>query len=113
MITAGGAIFAAWPMVYATAFSGFYWAMLLVLLVLIFRPISFEYRAKVEEKHKKWIDLGLVISGLVPPLIFGVAFGNLFVGYGFTLDQFLRYLLPGRFLCPVESVLLCCAAWSA
>ena len=48
-ITAGGALFAAWPIVYATAFSGFYWALLLVLFALFFRPVGFEYRSKVED----------------------------------------------------------------
>ena len=46
-ITAGGAIFAAWPFVYATAFSGMYWALLLVLFALFFRPVGFEYRSKL------------------------------------------------------------------
>ncbi len=113
LITAGGAIFAAWPTVYATAFSGFYFAMLAVLLALIFRPIAFEYRAKVEEQHKKWCDIGLTISGLVPALIFGVAFGNLFQGYGFDMDQYLRtsfqegffdLLNPFAILCGVVSL---------
>ena len=53
LITAGGALFAAWPLVYATAFSGFYWAMLLVLFALFFRPVGFEYRSKIsgEKSH--------------------------------------------------------------
>jgi hypothetical protein len=46
-ITGGGAIFAAWPLVYATAFSGFYWAMLAVLWALFFRPVGFDYRSKI------------------------------------------------------------------
>ena len=46
-ITGGGAIFAAWPLIYATSFSGFYWAMLLVLFALFFRPVGFDYRSKV------------------------------------------------------------------
>ncbi|CAM3536540.1 cytochrome d ubiquinol oxidase subunit II [Parendozoicomonas haliclonae] len=112
-ITAGGAMFAAWPTVYATAFSGFYWAMLAVLLALILRPISFEYRAKVEGPQKKWCDLGLIISGFVPSLIFGVAFGNLFQGYGYDMDQYLRtsfqegfweLLNPFALLCGVVSL---------
>lgn len=55
-ITAGGALFAAWPLVYGTAFSGFYWAMLLVLFSLMGRPLAFEYRAKVSAKNKKFCD---------------------------------------------------------
>lgn len=49
-ITGGGAIFAAWPLIYATAFSGFYWAMLLVLFALFFRPVGFDYRSKIANK---------------------------------------------------------------
>ncbi len=48
-ITGGGAIFAAWPLVYATAFSGFYWAMLAVLWALFFRPVGFDYRSKIAQ----------------------------------------------------------------
>ncbi len=96
-ITAGGAIFAAWPIVYATAFSGFYWAMMLVLLALMLRPLAFEYRAKVDDAQKKWCDIALVISGLVPALIFGVAFGNLFQGYGFDMDNYLRTSFQANF----------------
>ena len=123
LVTAGGAIFAAWPTVYATAFSGFYWAMMLVLFALILRPVGFEYRAKVEEHNKKWCDLGLTISGLVPALIFGVAFGNLFQGYGFTLDNIMRsrfdsgffdLLNPFALLCGIVSlsmILMQGASW--
>ncbi len=49
LITAGGALFAAWPLVYAAAFSGFYLAMLLVLFALFFRPVGFDYRSKLEQ----------------------------------------------------------------
>ena len=112
LITAGGAIFAAWPMVYATAFSGFYWAMLLVLFALIFRPVSFEYRAKVEPHHQKLMDIALVISGVVPALLFGVAFGNLFLGYGFTLDQFLRSTFQENFFDLLHPFALLCGVVS-
>ena len=57
-ITAGGAIFAAWPLVYATAFSGFYWAMLVVLFALFFRPVGFDYRSKIADPRWR-SDLGL------------------------------------------------------
>ncbi len=86
-ITAGGAIFAAWPLVYATAFSGFYWAMLAVLWALFFRPVGFDYRSKIDNPtwRKTW-DWGLFVGGAVPPLIFGVAFGNLLQGVPFQFD---------------------------
>jgi len=97
-ITAGGALFAAWPMVYATAFSGFYWAMLLVLFALFFRPVGFEYRSKVEDRRWRstW-DWGLFVGGAVPALVFGVAFGNLLQGVPFHFDEFLRPYYTGSF----------------
>ncbi len=88
LITGGGAIFAAWPIVYATAFSGFYLAMFLVLVSLILRPVSFEFRNKFEGKKRAAWDYTLFLSGLVPPLVFGVAFGNLFLGTPFRIDEF-------------------------
>lgn len=71
-ITAGGAIFAAWPAVYAAAFSGFYWAMLLVLFALFFRPVGFDYRSKIEDPRWRtaW-DWGLFAGGAIPALVFG------------------------------------------
>lgn len=88
LITAGGAIFAAWPAVYATAFSGFYLAMFLVLVSLILRPVSIEYRNKFQGRKRLAWDYTLFLSGLIPPLVFGVAFGNLFLGVPFTIDSF-------------------------
>ncbi len=97
-ITAGGAMFAAWPFVYATAFSGFYWAMLLVLFALFFRPVGFEYRSKVADPRWRnaW-DWGLFVGGAVPALVFGVAFGNLLQGVPFELDGFMRPTYSGSF----------------
>lgn len=88
LITGGGAIFAAWPAVYATAFSGFYLAMFLTLVSLILRPVSFEFRNKFEGGKRVAWDYTLFMSGLVPPLVFGVAFGNLFLGVPFSIDEF-------------------------
>ena len=97
-ITGGGALFAAWPLVYATAFSGFYWAMLAVLWALFFRPVGFDYRSKIDNPawRKTW-DWGLFIGGAVPPLIFGVAFGNLFQGVPFSFDDHLVSTYSGSF----------------
>jgi len=97
-ITAGGAIFAAWPVVYAVAFSGFYWALMLVLFAMFFRPVGFEYRSKMESTQWRnlW-DWGLTIGGAVPALVFGVAFGNLLLGVPFTLDEFMRSSYTGSF----------------
>lgn len=80
-VTAGGALFAAWPMVYATAFSGMYWALLLVLFALFLRPVGFDYRSKLQNTQWRtsW-DWGLAVGGAVPALVYGVAFGNMFLG---------------------------------
>lgn len=97
-ITAGGALFAAWPMVYATAFSGLYWAMLLVLFALFCRPVGFDYRSKLEDPRWRnaW-DWALFVGGFVPALVFGVAFGNLFQGLPFNLDEMMRPTYNGSF----------------
>jgi cytochrome d ubiquinol oxidase subunit II len=98
LITAGGAIFAAWPLVYATAFSGFYFAMLLALFALFFRPVGFDYRSKIDNPvwRNAW-DWGLFIGGAVPALVFGIAFGNLLQGVPFHLDDMLRPYYTGSF----------------
>lgn len=97
-ITAGGAIFAAWPLVYATAFSGLYWAMLAVLWALFFRPVGFDYRSKIHDpRWRSTWDWGLFVGGAVPPLIFGVAFGNLFQGVPFSFDDHLVSTYSGSF----------------
>jgi cytochrome d ubiquinol oxidase subunit II len=87
LITAGGAIFAAWPLVYATAFSGFYAAMLLTLFALFLRPAGIVYRSKSDDPRWRaaW-DWGLFVSGVVPAVVFGVAFGNLLRGVPFHFD---------------------------
>jgi cytochrome d ubiquinol oxidase subunit II len=108
-ITGGGAIFAAWPLVYATAFSGFYWAMLAVLWALFFRPVGFDYRSKIDNPtwRKTW-DWGLFIGGAVPPLIFGVAFGNLLQGVPFHFDNNLASYYTGSFWALLNPFALLC-----
>ena len=97
-ITAGGATFAAWPLVYATAFSGFYVALMLTLFALFFRPVGIEYRGKVQDPRWRnaW-DWGLFVGGAVPALIFGVAFGNLLQGVPFHFDPDQRVFYTGSF----------------
>jgi cytochrome d ubiquinol oxidase subunit II len=97
LILGGGAIFAAWPALYAVAFSGFYFAMFLVLLSLILRPVGFKFRSKLQGRgwRNAW-DTALFIGGLVPALIFGVAFGNLFLGAPFRFDDTLRMTYEGN-----------------
>lgn len=98
LLTAGGAMFAAWPMVYAASFSGFFIAMILVLAALFFRPVGLEYRAKIESNawRKAW-DIGLFIGGFVPSLVFGVAFGNLLQGVPFHYSDILQVTYTGNF----------------
>lgn len=98
LITAGGALFAAWPMVYAAAFSGFYVAMILVLASLFFRPVGFDYRSKIEDpRWRNMWDWGVFIGSFVPPLVIGVAFGNLLQGVPFHVDEYLRLYYTGNF----------------
>lgn len=116
LLTAGGAIFAAWPTVYATSFSGFYFAMILVLAALFFRPVGFEYRAKIDDpKWRNAWDWGLFAGGFVPSLIFGVAFGNLLQGVPFYFNDinqvtytgsFFGLLNPFALLCGVVSLMM-------
>lgn len=98
LITAAGALFAAWPTVYAAAFSGFYIAMMLTLFALFLRPIAFEYRSKID--NQKWRDRwdwALTLGSTVPALIIGVAFGNLLQGVPFHFDDLLRLHYTGSF----------------
>jgi cytochrome d ubiquinol oxidase subunit II len=115
-ILGGGAIFAAWPYLYAVSFSGFYLAMLLVLLTFIVRPVSFKYRSKVD--HPTWRavwDWCLCLGAIVAALTFGVAMGNVLQGVPFHYDTSLRVFYDGGFwalfnpfalLCGVISVLM-------
>ena len=96
IILGGGAVFAAWPLLYAASFSGFYFAILLVLLSFILRPVGFGFRNKIQDpRWRNTWDWVLTISGFVPPLIFGVAFGNLFLGVPFRYDDSLRMTYEG------------------
>ncbi len=98
LITVGGAIFAIWPTAYAVSFSGFYIAMMLALAALWLRPASFEYRAKVDSSSwRNKCDIGLMISGIVPPIIFGVGFGNLLVGVPFDMNYLMMIHYSGSF----------------
>ena len=91
LILGGGAIFAAWPALYAASFSGFYLAMLLVLAALILRPVGFKFRSKMPGARWRtnW-DWALFVGGAVPSLVFGVAMGNLIEGVPFSFDSELR-----------------------
>jgi cytochrome d ubiquinol oxidase subunit II len=114
LVLGGGAIFAAWPSLYAVSFSGFYFAMLLVLLALIIRPVGFKYRSKLTSaKWRAAWDAGLFIAGFLPALLFGVAVGNVLEGVPFSFDNTLRdfylgtlwgLLNPFALLCGLVSI---------
>jgi cytochrome d ubiquinol oxidase subunit II len=99
LILGGGAVFAAWPLLYAASFSAFYLAMFLVLVALILRPVGFTFRNKVADARWRnaW-DWALFTGGAVPALLFGVAFGNLFLGIPFHLDALSRPIYTGGFV---------------
>ncbi|WPZ15071.1 cytochrome d ubiquinol oxidase subunit II [Nitratireductor rhodophyticola] len=99
LILGGGAIFAAWPPLYAVSFSGFYLAMFAVVFALILRPVAFKYRSKRENPawRTSW-DWALFIGGFVPALIFGVAVGNVLQGVPFRLENDLRIFYEGTTL---------------
>lgn len=87
LITAGGAIFAIWPRVYAASFSGLYFAFLAVLWALFFRPVAFEYRSKMpSQKWRNFWDWALFAGSFLPALLIGVAIGNFFLGLPFQYD---------------------------
>ena len=97
-ILGGGAVFAAWPLLYAASFSGLYLAMFLILAALILRPVGFTFRGKLTEPRWRnaW-DWALTVGGGVPALLFGVAFGNLFLGLPFHYDELHRPVFTGSF----------------
>ena len=112
-ILGGGAIFAAWPLLYAASFSGFYLAMMLVLLGLILRPVALTFRGKIDSSawRRGW-DIVFFVSGLVPSLVFGVAFGNLLLGTPFHFDNGLQLEYEGDLLGLLNPFALLCGAVS-
>ena len=113
LLTAGGAVFAAWPIVYAVSFSGFYIALVLVLAALFFRPIGFEYRAKIDNPTWRTVwDWGLFAGGFVPALVFGVAFGNLLQGVPFEFNEIAQIHYTGSFFALLNPFALLCGVIS-
>jgi cytochrome d ubiquinol oxidase subunit II len=109
LILGGGAVFAAWPLLYAASFSGFYFAILLVLLSFILRPVGFNFRNKlVDRRWREGWDWVLCIAGVVPTLIFGVAFGNLFLGVPLRYDDTLRMTYEGGLIGLLRPFALVC-----
>ena len=114
IILGAGAIFAAWPYVYAVAFSGPYFVMLLLLLTMgISRPVSFKYREKISNIYwrRAW-DISVFIGGTLPPMIFGAVIGNLFLGLPFYFDQELRVYYTGHLVELISPFPLICAVGS-
>ena len=109
LVLLGGAIFAIWPAVYATLFSGLYVAMLLVLFALFFRPAGFDYRSKLDNPawRSAW-DWALFLGGTLPPVLLGVLVGNLILGLPFHLDHDLRTFYDGSFLALLSPFALLC-----
>lgn len=99
LILGGGAIFAAWPSLYAVSFSSFYLAMFAIIAALILRPVGFKYRSKRDSARWRtgW-DWALFVGGVVPALIFGVAVGNVLQGVPFRLGPDLRIFYDGTTL---------------
>jgi len=97
-VLGGGSAFAAWPLLYATSFSGLYLAMFLVLIALILRPVGFTYRDKLSDPRWRSVwDAALTFGGAVPALLLGVAFTNLFLGVPFHFDELRRPIVTGSF----------------
>ena len=109
LILGGGAIFAAWPQLYAVSFSGFYLAMFVILVALILRPVAFKFRSKREEPQwrQRW-DAVLFFSGLVPALIFGVAVGNVLQGVPFRFSSDMHIFYDGSFFGLLNPFALLC-----
>jgi cytochrome d ubiquinol oxidase subunit II len=112
LVTGGGALFAAFPNVYATVFSGFYLALYLLLAALIFRAVAIEFRGKRPERwwRQTW-DIGFAVGSILSSLLIGVALGN--IAWGIPIDEhgefagtFLGLLKPYPLLVGVTTVAL-------
>lgn len=113
LILGGGAIFAAWPALYALSFSGFYFGLLLILFGLILRPVGFKYRSKIDNTRWRaaW-DIALFLGGLIPALVFGVAVGNVLQGAPFYFDEMMRSYYEGTFFQLLNPFALLCGLLS-
>jgi cytochrome d ubiquinol oxidase subunit II len=113
LIVAGASLFAAWPLLYAVSFSGFYLAMFIVLAALIMRPVGIKYRSKRPEPEwrERW-DWALFVGGTVPALIFGVAVGNVLQGVPFRLTDDMRIIYEGSFFGLLNPFALLCGLLS-
>jgi cytochrome d ubiquinol oxidase subunit II len=112
-VLGGGAMFAAFPILYATAFSGLYIVMLLLLWTMIIRPLGFEYRSKLPSPtwRNVW-DWVLVVSGVVPMFVYGAAMGNMLLGVPFHFEWDLTSFYTGSFLSLFNPFAIMCGALS-
>lgn len=112
-ILGGGAIFAAFPLIYATAFSGLYIVMLLLLWSMIVRPLGFEYRSKLPSPawRNAW-DWTLFVSGAVPMIVYGAGMGNMFLGVPFHFGWDLTSFYTGSFLSLLNPFAVMCGVLS-
>ncbi|HTR11580.1 MAG TPA: cytochrome d ubiquinol oxidase subunit II [Paraburkholderia sp.] len=112
-ILGGGAIFAAFPLIYATAFSGLYIVMLLLLWTMIVRPLGFEYRSKLSSPawRNAW-DWTLVVSGAVPMVVYGAGMGNMLMGVPFHFSWDLTSYYTGSFLSLLNPFAVMCGVLS-
>ncbi|NKB83978.1 cytochrome d ubiquinol oxidase subunit II [Brucella grignonensis] len=113
LIVGGGSVFAAWPLLYAVSFSGFYLAMFIILFALILRPVGFKFRSKRDSVvwRTSW-DWALFIGGFVPALIFGVAMGNVLQGVPFRFNNDLQIFYEGTFFGLLNPFALLCGVLS-
>lgn len=109
LILGGGAIFAAWPQLYAVSFSGFYLAMFIILVALILRPVAFKFRSKrASPRWRSLWDMALFIGGAVPALIAGVAVGNVLQGVPFHFSPDMHIFYEGSFIALLNPFALLC-----
>lgn len=114
IILGAGAALAAWPFVYAVAFSGFYFLILFLLLTMgISRPVSFKYRSKLPNQFwRNFWDAIVFIGGFFPALCFGLLMGNVMLGAPFYFDNDLRVFYSGTFTALFTPFALWCALTS-
>jgi len=110
VILAVGATLAAWPNLYATAFSGLYFIVFLALLGFILRPVSFKYRSKKPDaKWRRNWDFFFSVSGILPIFFFGLIVGNVTQGIPFYFDENLKSYYTGSFIGMFNPFALLCA----
>ncbi|HIG79312.1 MAG TPA: cytochrome d ubiquinol oxidase subunit II [Cycloclasticus sp.] len=99
LVLAIGAVFAAWPVIYGTAFSLFYFPLMLALFCLFFRPLGFDYRGKIDDpRWRGFWDWGIFVGSAFPTFFLGLIIGNLYIGLPFSMDEFHRALVSTTFI---------------